>query len=108
MNEPTDNHKQSKLRRRLERNSYTVDPQRVAGALIVRLVQESVAPRPPATGGPTRASAWPPSFVKQPDALVRPAGGHDPADPGHLGPGCARPHCSIASRASAGAVNRSS
>ena len=56
MNEPTDNHKQSKLRRQLERNSYTVDPQRVAGALIVRLVQESVAPKPPATGGPTRAN----------------------------------------------------
>jgi hypothetical protein len=55
MNETTDNHKQSHLRRQLERNSYTVDPQRVAGALIVRLVQESVAPKPPGTGGPTRA-----------------------------------------------------
>ncbi len=45
------------LKRAVERNNYTVDPQRVAGALIVRLIQESVAPNPPATGGPSRATA---------------------------------------------------
>ena len=55
MSEPANNLKQSNLRRQLASNSYTVDPQRVAGALIVRLVQESVAPRPPGPGGPTRA-----------------------------------------------------
>lgn len=54
MTEPADNLKQSNLRRQLASNSYTVDPQRVAGALIVRLVQESVAPRPPAKDGPSR------------------------------------------------------
>jgi hypothetical protein len=45
---------QRRLKRAVERNSYAVDPERVAGALIVRLVQESVAPRP--TGGPTRSN----------------------------------------------------
>jgi hypothetical protein len=55
MNEPANNLKQSNLKRQLASNSYTVDPQRVAGALIVRLVEESVAPRPSAPGGPTRA-----------------------------------------------------
>ncbi len=44
------------LKRAVQRNSYTVDPQRVAGALIVRLIQESVAPKPPATGGPSHAT----------------------------------------------------
>ena len=57
MTEPADNLKQSNLRRQLASNSYTVDPQRVAGALIVRLVQESVsAPRPPAKDGPSRVN----------------------------------------------------
>ncbi len=56
MNEPANNLKQSNLKRQLASNSYTVDPQRVAGALIVRLVEESVAPRPSAPGGPTRAT----------------------------------------------------
>ena len=56
MNEPANNFKQSNLRRQLASNSYTVDPQRVASALIVRLVEESVLPRPPAPGGPTHAT----------------------------------------------------
>ena len=56
MTEPADNLKQSNLRRQLASNSYTVDPQRVAGALIVRLVQESVTPRPPAKDGPSRVN----------------------------------------------------
>ena len=56
MTEPANNLKQSNLRRQLASNSYTVDPQRVAGALIVRLVQESVAPRPPAKDGPSRVN----------------------------------------------------
>ena len=43
------------LKRQVACNNYTVDPQRVASALIVRLVQESVLPQSPATGGPNPA-----------------------------------------------------
>ena len=43
------------VKRAVKCNSYTVDPQRVATALIVKLVQESLAPHPPASSGPNRA-----------------------------------------------------
>lgn len=43
------------VKRAVKCNSYNVDPQRVATALIVKLVQESLAPHPPARSGPSRA-----------------------------------------------------
>ena len=45
------------VKRAVKGNSYTVDPQRVATALIVKLVQESLAPHPPAASGPSPADA---------------------------------------------------
>ena len=48
MTEPRDvNH--TLVKRAVKCNSYTVDPDRVATALIVKLVQETLAPHPPAT-----------------------------------------------------------
>ena len=47
--------KHTLVKRAVKCNSYTVDPQRVATALIVKLVQESLAPHPPARSGPNHA-----------------------------------------------------
>jgi len=44
------------VKRAVKCNSYTVDPDRVATALIVKLVQETLAPHPPAKSGPTHAN----------------------------------------------------
>ena len=43
------------VKRAVKHNSYTVDPQRVATALIVKLVEESLMPHPPAASGPNPA-----------------------------------------------------
>lgn len=43
------------VKRAVKCNSYSVDPHRVATALIVKLVQESLAPHPPARSGPNPA-----------------------------------------------------
>ena len=40
------------VKRAVKCNSYTVDADRVATALIVKLVQETLAPHPPASSGP--------------------------------------------------------
>ena len=44
------------VKRAVKCNSYTVDPDRVATALIVKLVQETLAPHPPATSGPNHSN----------------------------------------------------
>jgi hypothetical protein len=44
------------VKQAVERNSYTVDPDRVASALIVKLVQETLTTHPPASCGPTPAA----------------------------------------------------
>lgn len=43
-----------KLKRQVARNSYAVDPQRVATAIIVKLVQEGPSSPDPFAGGPSR------------------------------------------------------
>jgi hypothetical protein len=43
------------VKRAVKCNSYTVDPDRVATALIVKLVQETLVTHPPATSGPNHA-----------------------------------------------------
>lgn len=45
--------RQRRLKRQVARNSYTVDPQRVATAIIVKLVQEGPSAPDPFSGGPT-------------------------------------------------------
>ena len=50
----TQNTRQRRLKRQVARNSYTVDPQRVATAIIVRLVQAGPSAPDPFAGGPTR------------------------------------------------------
>jgi hypothetical protein len=55
LTEPRDvNH--TLVKRAVKCNSYTVDPDRVATALIVRLVQETLAPHSPATSGPNHVN----------------------------------------------------
>ena len=48
--------KHNLVKRAIKCNSYTVDPDRVASALIVKLVQETLMPYPPATSGPNHAN----------------------------------------------------
>ena len=48
--------KHTLVKRAIKCNSYTVDPDQVATALIVKLVQETLAPHPPALGGPNHAN----------------------------------------------------
>jgi hypothetical protein len=55
MTEIKRNLRQRHLKRRLARNSYTVDPDRVARAIIVRLAQEGPPGRGPASD-PSRAT----------------------------------------------------
>jgi hypothetical protein len=45
------NVKHTLVKRAVKCNSYMVDPDRVATALIVKLVQETLASHPPAIGG---------------------------------------------------------
>jgi hypothetical protein len=51
MNTTTHHFKQRNLKRRLENNSYSVDPQQVAVAIIIRLAQTGPGEGP---GGPSR------------------------------------------------------
>ena len=53
LTEPRVNH--TLVKQAVERNSYTVDPDRVASALIVKLVQETLTKHPPASSGPIHA-----------------------------------------------------
>ncbi len=53
LTEPRVNH--TLVKQAVERNSYTVDPERVASALIVKLVQGTLTAHPPASSGPTPA-----------------------------------------------------
>ena len=46
--------RQRRLKSQVARNSYAVDPQQVATAIIVRLVQETPSAPDPFAGGPTR------------------------------------------------------
>lgn len=46
----------TRVKRAVKGNSYTVDPQQVATALIVKLVQDTLTPHPPATSGPSHAN----------------------------------------------------
>jgi hypothetical protein len=46
--------RQRKLKRQVAGNSYTVDPQQVATAIIVKLVQGAPSAPDPFSGGPTR------------------------------------------------------
>jgi hypothetical protein len=48
------NTRQRSLKKQVARNSYTVDPQRVATAIIVKLVQEGPSAPDPFSGDPTR------------------------------------------------------
>jgi hypothetical protein len=50
----TQNTRQRSLKKQVARNSYTVDPQRVATAIIVKLVQAGPSAPDPFSGGPTR------------------------------------------------------
>jgi hypothetical protein len=50
----THNTSKRRLKSQVAHNSYTVDPQRVATAIIVRLVQEGPSAPDPFRGGPTR------------------------------------------------------
>jgi hypothetical protein len=45
-----------KLKRQVAHNSYTVDPQRVATAIIMKLVQEAPSSPDPFSSGPTRSA----------------------------------------------------
>ena len=45
-----------RLKRQVARNSYTVDPQRVATAIIMKLVQEAPSSPDPFSSGPTRSA----------------------------------------------------
>ena len=56
MNARTPNSRQRRVKNQVARNSYTVDPQRVATAIIVRLVQEDLSAPDPFSGGPTPPS----------------------------------------------------
>lgn len=46
--------RQRRLKSQVAHNSYTVDPQRVATAIIVKLVQANPSAPDPFAGGPTR------------------------------------------------------
>lgn len=46
--------RQRKLKRQVARNSYTVDPERVATAIIVKLASERPSSPDPFSGGPNR------------------------------------------------------
>jgi len=46
--------RQRTLKKQVARNSYTVDPERVATAIIVKLVQAGPSAPDPFSGGPTR------------------------------------------------------
>ncbi len=48
--------KHTLVKRAVKCNSYTVDANRVASALIVKLVQETLDSYPPATSGPNHAN----------------------------------------------------
>lgn len=50
------NVKHTLVKRAVKCKSYTVDPDRVASALIVKLVQETLVSYPPATSGPNHAN----------------------------------------------------
>ena len=53
---PTRNVNHTLVKRAVKCNSYTVDPDRVATALIVKLVEATLAPHPPARSGPNHAN----------------------------------------------------
>ena len=53
----THNTRQRRLKKQVARNTYTVDPERVATAIIVKLVQEGPSAPDPFAGGPTRRGA---------------------------------------------------
>lgn len=44
------------VKRAVKLNSYTIDPDQVAMALIVKLVQETLEPHPPARSGPNHVN----------------------------------------------------
>jgi len=48
--------RQTRLKRQVARNSYTVDPRQVATAIIVKLVQETTSSPDPFSSGPTRSA----------------------------------------------------
>jgi len=52
----THNTRRRRLKSQVAHNSYTVDPERVATAIIVKLVQEGPSAPDPFGGGPTRRS----------------------------------------------------
>jgi hypothetical protein len=54
MNARTQNSRQRRVKSQVARNSYTVDPERVATAIIVKLVQGDPSAPDPFSGGPSR------------------------------------------------------
>ena len=50
----TNDTRQRTLKKQVAHNSYTVDPERVATAIIVKLVQGGPSAPDPLSGGPTR------------------------------------------------------